>query len=387
MPTRFSRVAAAVLFAGSAIAFLSQPAWAGFIYVQSNLVSNGAVPAANTDPNLINPWGLAFSATSPFWVSDQGTGVATLYSGAGVAIPLVVSIPSGSTPPTGPTGQVFNSAPTGSFPVSGTSAKFIFDTLSGTIDAWNAGTTAAVEATTAGAVYTGLALDNASTSYYLYAANSAGTGSIDVYDSNFNKVTLSGDFVDPNAIAGYVPFNIQNIGGTLYVEYAELGPTGIPIAGSTGYVDEFDSSGNFITRLTSGGALDAPWGITLAPATGFGTFSGDLLIGNFGNGEINAFNPTTGAFLGTLTNASGAPIVNQYLWALDFGNGGTGFSSTSLYFTAGVNNQTGGLFGSIAAVATPEPATLPIAAVGLLSILLVGLRKETRTKTGRPRHT
>ncbi|MGA2118309.1 MAG: TIGR03118 family protein [Bryobacteraceae bacterium] len=376
MATRFSCVG--VLFTGAAIAFLSQPAWAGFIYVQSNLVSNGAVPAANTDANLINPWGLSFNATSPFWVSDQGAGVSTLYNGAGVATALVVTVPSGSTPPTGPTGQVFNSAPTGSFPLSGTSAKFIFDTLSGTIDAWNGGTAAAVEATTAGAVYTGLALDNAGTSYYLYAANSAGTGSIDVYDSNFNKVTLGGSFVDPNAIAGYVPFNIQNIGGTLYVEYAEVGPTGLPVTGSTGYVDEFDSSGNFISRLTTGGPLDAPWGIALAPATGFGTFSGDLLIGNFGNGEINAFNPTTGVFLGTLTNASGAPIVNQYLWALDFGNGGTGFSSTSLYFTAGVNNQMGGLFGSIAAVATPEPATLSIAAVGLLSIALARAGRRRR---------
>jgi uncharacterized protein (TIGR03118 family) len=212
-------------------------------------------------------------------------------------------------------------------------------------------------------------LGNVGSSYYIYAANTAGSGGINVYDSNFNDVsgtTFSGKFVDPNGIIGYVPFNIQAIGGNLFVEYAELTPAGAAVVGGTGYVDEYDSSGNLIARVVTGGTLDAPWGITMAPATGFGAYSGDLLVGNFGNGEINAFNPTNGAYLGTLDGASGTPIVNNNLWALDFGNGGTGFSSTTLYFTAGVNNQMGGLFGSITAV--PEPSTLLMAAAGLLSI-------------------
>lgn len=377
------RFSAAALLAGVAVTLFSRTAQAGPVFLQTNLVSNGAVTAANVDPNLVNPWGIAFSATSPFWVSDQGSGVATLYNGAGVPNALVVSVPPTTGIPFGPTGQVFNSDPTaGQFAVTpgGSSAHFIFDTLSGTIDAWNAGATATVESTTAGAVYTGLALGNVGSSYYVYAANSSGSGGINVFDSNFNNVsgtTFAGQFVDPNGIAGYVPFNIQAIGGNLYVEYAELTPMGAPVPGSTGYVDEYTSSGNFVSRVVTGGVLDAPWGITMAPATGFGAYSGDLLIGNFGNGEINAFNPVNGAYLGTLDGASGAPLVNQDLWALDFGNGGTGFSSTTLYFTAGVDNQTGGLFGSI--TVAPEPSTLLMAAAGLLSIA-AGSRYSRKTR-------
>ena len=300
-------LSSAVLFAGAAITSLLQPAWAGSIYIQDNLASDGFVPAANIDANLKNPWGIAFSPTSPFWVSDQGIGVSTLYSGAGVPSSLVVTIPGGSTPPTGPTGTVFNSGPAGAFAITapaGATVKptFLFDTLAGTIDGWNPGSSAGsasaeVAATQPGAVYTGLALDSSGSNFYLYAANTAGAGGIDVYDTNFNNVsgtTFSGKFADPGAIAGYVPFNVQNIGGDLYVEYASLTPLGAPLPG--GYVDVFDSSGNFLQRLATGGALEAPWGITLAPATGFGSFSGDLLVGNFGNGTINAFNPTTGAF-------------------------------------------------------------------------------------------
>lgn len=373
MLTAYCRFSAAALFAGTAVTLFSTTAQAGPIFLQTNLVSNGAVPAANVDANLVNPWGVSFSAASPFWVSNQGSGTATLYNGAGVPNSLVVTVPpTTGAPPLGPTGQVFNSDPTvGQFAVTpgGASAHFIFDTLAGTIDAWSAGTTATIEATNTGAVYTGLAIDSVGSSYYLYAANVAGAGGISVYDSNFNNVsatTFSGKFADPSGIPGYVPFNIQAIGANLFVEYADLTPTGAAVPGSTGYVDEYDSSGNLIARVVTGGTLDAPWGITMAPATGFGAYSGDLLVGNFGNGEINAFNPVNGAYLGTLDGASGTPLVNQNLWALDFGNGSVGFSSTTLYFTAGVNNQTGGLFGSIAAV--PEPSTLLMAAAGLLSI-------------------
>lgn len=380
MRNAFARFSTLVLFGAVA---LSQAAFGASIYSQTNLASDGYVPAANTDANLKNPWGLAFSPTSPFWISDQGAGNATLYNGLGVPSSLVVTVPGSTTPPSGPTGQVFNSAGSTAFQLpTSTGGKvgstFLFDTLQGTIDGWNPGSTggmtkAVVTATQTGAVFTGLALGSVGSSNYLYAADS--TGAIDVYDTNFNNVsntTFAGKFVDPNAVAGLTPFNVQNIGGNLYVEYAALTPMGTPLPG--GYVDEFDSSGNFLKRVATGGALEAPWGITLAPATGFGSYSGDLLIGNFGNGQINAFDPTTGNYLGTLDNANGTPITNDFLWALDFGNGGAGFSANTLYFTAGLNNQQDGLFGSIQFV--PEPASIGTVFMGLIGLVSLYRRKH-----------
>jgi uncharacterized protein (TIGR03118 family) len=379
---RNDRVSAVVLFLGAAAISLSQSALGA--YVQTNLTSDGIVPAAHIDPNLKNPWGISFSPTSPFWVSDQAAGLATLYNGTGAPVPLVVTIPTtGGPPPSGPTGTVFNSTSAAfQIPAPGnTSVKstFLFDTLQGTIEGWNPGSnggagSAEIAATRPGAVYTGLALGTIGGSPYLYAANNAGAGGIDVYDSNFNNVsgtTFAGKFVDPNPIGGFSPFDIQNINGQLYVEYAAITAMGTPLPG--GYIDVYDSSGNFLRRFATDGVLNAPWGITLAPSTGFGTFSGDILVGNFfAAGTINAFDSTTGAFLGTLTGPNGNPITNDFLWALDFGNGGLGFSSTTLYFTAGLNNQRDGLFGSIQAA--PEPGALSLAAIGLLSIAGVRLR-------------
>ena len=337
-------------------------------FVQTNLVANTSGVAAVTDPNLINPWGVAFTATSPFWISDQGSGVSTLYNGAGTPSALVVTIPGSSTPPSGPTGQVANTT-TGFVLGDGKSASFIFDTLNGTIAAWNGGegTAAVTVASTPGAIYTGLALAADGASTYIYAADS--TGAIRVFDSSFNPVVLSGGFVDPNAIAGYVPFNIQLIGSTLYVTYAQLGPHGTALPG--GYVDEFDTAGDFIGRFATGGALEAPWGITLAPAT-FGSFGDDLLIGNFGNGEIDAYS-TAGTFEGTLDGAGGTPLVNDNLWALDFRTGGTGVNPNALYLTAGIDNQQGGLFAEIAP-STPEPAPLILVAYGIAALALTRLR-------------
>jgi len=362
----------------SAVLFAASGAFAGTIYVQTNLTSDGAVPAANIDPNLKNSWGISFSPTSPFWVSDQAAGVATLYTGTGARAggPLVVTIPAGGGPPSGPTGTVFGNI-AGNFllstPTGGTvPSLFLFDTLSGTIQGWNPGSTggmnsAVIEATKSGAVYTGLTLDNSGGSNFLYAANGAGSGSIDVYDSSFTNVsgtTFAGKFVDPSPIAGFVPFNVQNIGGNLYVTYASIGPRGVPNAG--GYVDVYDAAGNFISRLATNGPLDAPWGIAQAPATGFGMFSGDILIGDFfPGGTINAYTPG-GTFVGTLTGPNGTPIANDFLWALDFGNGGPGFSPTTLYFTAGINNQADGLFGSIQAA--PEPNAVWLVGIGVFAI-------------------
>jgi uncharacterized protein (TIGR03118 family) len=335
---------------------------AGTIYVQTNLVSNMPGLAATTDPNLINPWGVAFAPKSPFWVSDQGTSLSTLYDGAGNIVPLVVSV--GPTP--GPTGQVFNGTSSFGLP-DGSPAVFLFSTLAGTLDAWNPVTipitTAVTVVTTPGAVYTGLANGSVGTANYLYAADV--TGHINVFDTNFTNVTsttFAGKFVDPSPVPGFTPFGIQNINGNLYVMYAMLsGVVGLP----GGFVDEFDTSGNFIKRIATMGNLFAPWGMTLAPSR-FGQFSGDLLIGQFGNGEIYAYDPVTDAFLGTLNGKNGKPIVNDFLWSLEFRTGGPMISTNSLYFTAGIDNQMGGLFGEIAPAPEPGTITLLIAAASSL---------------------
>jgi uncharacterized protein (TIGR03118 family) len=332
-------------------------------YIQNNLVSDIPGDAAVTDSNLKNPWGISFSPTSPLWISDQATNVSTLYQANGTPISLVVSVPGG------PTGQVFNSAGAGNFLDGASASSFIFSTLGGSIYAWNGanGTTAQLEASAPGAAFTGLALDNNGSGNFLYAANAAGAGGIDVFNSSFAAASLAGTFVDPNLPAGYVPYNIQMIGGLLYVEYTN---TANPRALGSGAVSVFDANGNFLQELISpGGQLDDPWGIVMAPA-GFGSFSGDLLVGNFGNGEINAFNPTTGAFLGVLTGPDGTPLVNQDLWALAV----TPTNPNAVYFTAGINAQRDGLFGDI--VTSPEPGSLALVAFGCLALGLVLRRRR-----------
>jgi uncharacterized protein (TIGR03118 family) len=340
-------------------------------FAQVNLVSNVPGLAAFTDPNLVNPWGVSFSATSPFWVSNQGSGTATLYTGTGTPQALIVTIPGGGIP-SGPTGQVFNNAATG-FNVGAAKATFIFDNLNGSIAGWNGGTTATVEATTPGAIFTGLTQDNVGATTYLYAANS--TGNIQVFDSNWNNVTattFAGKFADPNGKTGLVPFNIQQIGTNLYVTYANLGPGGTPLPG--GYVVEYDANGNFIAQINTG-PLSAPWGLTLAPSN-FGSFSNDLLVGNFGSGTILAYNPLTDAFLGTLDGLNGQPIVNDRLWALETRTGGTGDNLNAVYFTAGINSEQNGLFGEITEV--PEPASIIGTASGLIAFAVMKIRSRLR---------
>jgi uncharacterized protein (TIGR03118 family) len=341
-------------------------------FTQTNLVSDVPGMAANTDPNLKNPWGVSFSATSPFWASDQRTGLATLYNAAGTPQGLVVTIPGSATPPTGPTGQVFSNVG-GSFLVGAAPATFIFDNLNGTISGWNggAGTTAVVEHTTPGAIYTGLAQATNGSGTFLYAANSAPGGGINVFSSTWAPTNLAGSFFDPNLPAGLVPFNIQNIGGNLYVTYASLGPGGTPMPG--GVVDEYDANGNFIKRIATGGPLSAPWGIVLAPSS-FGSFSNDLLIGNFGNGEILAYDATSDLFLGTINGSNGQPLVNDRLWALETRAVGSGFDPNAVYFSAGINNEADGLFGQINAI-TPEPATIFGTATGLLALALSRVKR------------
>ena len=328
------------------------------VYVQHNLVSNVPGMADVTDPNLVDPWGLSFSATSPFWVSNHGSGTATVYSNASsTAIPTVsatvVTIPpgNGDPSPSTPTGQVQNG--TGGFLLAnGKAASFIFCTEDGTVSAWNGGTTATVmvDFSGAGTVYKGMAIGTGSGAPLLYVANFS-YGKIDVFDTNFKLTTVPGGFGDAYLPAGYAPFNIWSVDGKLYVTFAvQSANKKNDVAGvGNGVVDVFDFNGNLLQRLTAGGPLNSPWGVAIAGG-GWGAFGNAVLVGNFGDGHINAFDPTTGNLLGTLQNASGAPITIQGLWAIEFGNEASGGDNSYLYFTAGIfnNGAQAGLLGSIA---------------------------------------
>jgi len=352
-------------------------------YGVSNLVSDIPGLAAYTDPHLVNPWGFTASPTSPFWVADNGTGVATLYNGSGQPQPLVVTVspPAGGIPPSSPTGVVFNGDAT-KFLLSGAAnsgALFIFATENGTISGSGTGssTVLKVDNSASGADYTGLSIGSNAGGDFLYTANFA-SGTIDVFDSLFMQV-YSGGFQDPNIPSGYAPFNVQNVGGQLLVTYAQQGANGDVVVGpGNGFVDVFDTSGNFVRRLITNGVLNSPWGLALAPAN-FGDFSNDLLVGNFGDGRINAFDPLTGNFQGTLLDSMGLPITIDGLWGLNFGNGVNGGDASTLFFAAGIAgvNSFGdhGLFGSIATV--PVPAAIWLFGSGLLSLVVIARRKKT----------
>jgi uncharacterized protein (TIGR03118 family) len=334
-------------------------------FLQTNLVSDVPGLAEVTDSNLKNPWGVSKSATSPFWVSDQGASVSTLYSvtANGVSkVPLTVTIPKTAAGPQGLTGQVNN---TTSFLLNGRPAAFIFANLKGTISAWNGGTAATIEATVPGAVYTGLAIaTNGSGNSFLYAADGA-QNRVDVFNGSFAPVSLgAGAFQDPllPSDLSLVPFGIQNIGGSIYAAYAPAGrPAQTGATEGQGAVAVFDTAGHFIRQLVVGSKLASPWGMTMAPAC-FGPFGGDLLVGNFAFNfsEVNAFvasGPDAGMFVGTLSDVAGNPIRNQALWALTFGNGGTGGDPHTLYFAAGITGERDGLFGSLQPIPTlPDDA-------------------------------
>ena len=338
-------------------------------YVETNLVSNIPGLAGNTDANLVNPWGISSTPTSPFWVSDNGTGLTTLYNSVGTPQSLVVTIPNGA-----PTGQVFNS--TAAF----NGDLFLFSSESGVITGWRGalGTTAErlFDQSATGAVYKGLALGTTAQGSYLYAADFHNSA-IDVFPSS-GAPGLTGKFLDPNLPAGYAPFNVQNIGGQIYVTYAKQDATGhddVPGPGN-GFVNVFDLNGNLLKRLASNGPLNSPWGLALAPA-GWGGFSGDLLVGNFGDGTINAY-ALDGTLAGMITDAAGNPLTNDGLWALKFGNGGNGGLANSLYLTAGLNDEADGLFARIDPV--PEPRSLLLAVGGM--VILAALTRRRFRATG-----
>jgi uncharacterized protein (TIGR03118 family) len=369
-------VSSRLLFVAIASFACSSHLWSDPIgnYAQTNLVSNIPGLAAFTDPNLVNPWGISASAASPFWISNNGTGVSTLYNTAGTPQSLVVTIPNPGGGTSSPTGQVFN----GSGQFNGD--NFIFATENGTIAGWRGalGTTAeTLFNRNNGAVYKGLALATITgQGSYLFAADFH-NNKIDVFPSS-GASALPGNFVDPNLPAGYAPFNVQNIGGQIYVTYAKQDAEGrddVPGAGN-GFVSIFGTNGNFVKRLVSNGSLNSPWGLALAPA-GFGAAGGDLLVGNFGNGEINAFG-LDGTFVGTLAGLNGLPLVNDGLWALQFGNGGNGGNVSSLYLTAGLNGEADGLFARVDAV--PEPGTFFLLAVSFAALAVFPLRKNARNR-------
>jgi len=363
-------LAQSLCVAGALIAAI--PASAASYFQQENLVSDVPGLAAFTDPNLKNPWGIALSATGPFWVSNQVTGTATVYNGAGQPQPLIVTVPGASMGPRGPTGQVFNATSDFSL-ASGGKALFLFANLDGSISGWNAaqGTTATVQAATPGAVYTGLAIGNNGAGNFLYAANASGNR-IDVFDGTFANTTLPGSFTDPNLPAGFTVYNIQQVGGVLLATYENEDTGG-------GVINAFDMNGNLLRRVAANGddgALDSPWGLTLAPST-FGPFGGALLVGNEEDGHVSAFNFANGAFLGQVSGQHGEALANTGLWGLSFGNGGNGGDLNKLYFAAGINEEENGLFGSISAV--PEPSSLALLALG--GIVLVGaLQLRNRRK-------
>jgi len=377
---RNASVCAILLLAG-------EPAYAGAIITQTNLVSNIANFATITDPLLMNPWGFSHSATSPFWVSNQGSNTSTLYSVSGstnvTKVPIngtgFVSIPTTASGPQGPTGQV-NNTNNASFPVvggNGNRASFIFASLNGTISAWNTGTSSIIQATVPGAVFTGLAINQLQTQ--LYAANAA-TGGINVFNSSFGQVAVgAGAFATPPAISalGLVPFNVQDIGGKLYVTYAPAGRAAqIAAVGGQGAIAIFDEAGVLQNTIING-ALASPWGLAIAPA-GFGDFGNALLVGNFSfaESEINAFDSVTGALLGSIAINTGSNSPGG-LWQIGFGTGGGNGDPNTLYFTDGINGEKDGLFGAITAV--PEPLTISLYCAGLMGLMgLAAIRRQKK---------
>lgn len=336
-------------------------------YLQHNLISDGFVPADITHANLVNAWGLVSGPTTPWWIANNGTGTTTLYNVGTGTIVTDFTVPGAGGAQGNPTGLVFNGG-TGFVVNNGVGspapARFIFSSEDGTLSAFKGAPIVTVVpnagAPAHGAIYKGLAIDSATSGQRLYATDFH-NAKVDIFDSSFHAVTIPGSFTDPNIPAGFAPFGIQNINGTIYVTYAlQDEDAKDDVAGEgNGYVDAYDTSGNLIRRVASAGELNSPWGLALAP-DGFGRFSGDLLVGNFGNGRIHAFDPAqlneAGEFeaVGLLHSASGKPVKIDRLWALQFGHGNSANGPTkTLFFTAGPADEDHGLFGSLVNVPPP----------------------------------
>jgi uncharacterized protein (TIGR03118 family) len=319
------------------------------------LDSEGSIVATKTDPDLQNGWGVAFNPTATMWVSDNNTQKASLFDGNGNIQSLVVSMPAGTNGPASPTGIIFN--PTTDFMISANGgapnkAVFIWATFAGTITAWSPNVLP-TEAVTAfddgagGANYKGIAMVNVNGQNLLYATDFH-NAQVDMFDAHFNKIQPSGQFVDPNMPAGFAPFGIQHLGNNVFVTYAQQNAEkSAQVTGTgLGILDEFDLSGNFVKRIVStGGTLNAPWGMVLAPSN-FGPLSNMMLVGNFGSGLIEVFNPTTGQDMGQLMLGTGQPFMQAGLWGMSFGNDVDNQPSNTLFFAAG-RTKTTGVFGRI----------------------------------------
>jgi|SRR5271166_784919 len=342
MQRLFVRATALTLWVGLLLGFTSSTALAQ--YTQTNLTSNQSGKAKHQDPLLQNAWGLVYGPGGPFWVSDEWNGWSTLYNGAGVPQKLQVIIPpANGTGPGSPTGIVYNGS--SEFQIQGWTSVFLFATLDGTIQGWSNfdRSTGLIAVNNSGnkASYTGLAITSHSSGNFLYAADLV-NNVIDIYDGSFKFVK---SFTDTTIPKGFTVFNVQDIGGQLYVAYANAA------GGAGGYIDIFKEDGTFVKRFAHGKPLNQPWGFAVAPKN-FGPLSNTLLISNNTNtGTINGFNLTTGKFVGTIKDSAGKPIKINQLWGIDFGGGAAknaNGKTNHLYFTAGPGNNADGLFGMIA---------------------------------------
>jgi uncharacterized protein (TIGR03118 family) len=329
--------------------------------------------AAITDPTLKNAWGISFGPTSPFWVSANGSGVSNVYqvdpvTNAPTKLGLTVAIPGDGSV----TGQVFNGNA-----AAFNGDRFLFVSEDGMISGWRGALGTAAEVIVPGSqanVYKGSAEATIGENSYLYAAN-FGAGTIDVIKGTAASPDLTGTFTDPGIPAGYAPFNIEHLADNLYVTYAQQDVNSHDdVAGlGHGFVTVFDTQGNFLRRVGTQGTLNSPWGLAIAPAS-FGQFAGDLLVGNFGDGQINAFNLATDSFVGQLPGVGGQTLSIDGLWALTIGNDSSAGNSQSIYFSAGPNGESNGLFGVIAPV--PEPSTLALLCMGVVALGAFAWRRK-----------
>jgi uncharacterized protein (TIGR03118 family) len=361
---QLARLGCACLLATAAGCGSSGGGGNGSGFTQTNLVSNQSGKAPVVDTHLANAWGLARTAAGPWWVADNHSGVSTLYDGNGTPFPsgapLVVTVPPPAGSPPGaqssPTGMVVNG--TSDFVVSQGAASgpalFIFSTEDGTISGWNqtvdvGEAVLVIDDSDEGAIYKGLAIGSDHGSSRLYTTDFH-NGTVDAYDGSFTEIESNTAFVDPGIPAGFAPFGVQTISGQIFVTYAKQDEDKEDdVAGpGNGYVDIFQPNGAFVRRFASKGQLNSPWGVVQAPET-FGKFGGAILVGNFGDGKINAFDATSGAFLGQLNRPGGGAVVIPGLWGLVFGNDASAGSSDALYFTAGPDDEVNGLFGKLTA--------------------------------------
>lgn len=361
----------ALLLAGMVTGAQAQTAGA---YTVTNILSDGFVSAAVTDPAFVDPWGVSGGKT--LWIDTAVTGFSYVTSIAGAISFKAIVPPASGTGNGQPTGTVQNTTTAGFMLSNGTKASFLFATLDGTVSGWNGALSAggnhsliAINNSSKSAVYTDLALVTNTSGSYLLAPNFGQGAAVEIYDQTFKPATLAGSFTDPNIPSGYAPYSVKVLGTQVFVSYmlrttppfpAGAGPYQEILGTNTGFVSVFDTSGNFVKRVVTGGNLNAPWGVAIAPA-GFGIYAGDLLIGNFGDGLITAYNPTTYAYLGVVADSTGKPIANPGLWEIFVANG-TG-DPTAIYFTAGLSNETHGLFGSITnSTTSTAPATFNLSA-------------------------